>query len=113
VRFSWLVGGIGLLIVGCSDAGVQSGSRLLSTATSDSLAGKELIPAEWMVYEDTAQSGDVITASLQLPAAKDIDGLVAGEAPRLILRCIDGKVNAFIEQTEAIAVQLDSAPACE
>jgi hypothetical protein len=129
VRWTWLVGGLGLHMVGCSDPGVQSGSRLIYSSTADSQAGRELIPAEWTVYEDTALSGDVTTASLQLPAAKDIEGLGKEDAPRLILRCMDGRVNAFIDpgapdssatptdslglQTEAIEIRLDSAPACE
>ena len=89
---------------------------------------QEAIPAEWTVAEDTSLTGDITTASLQLPTAKDIDGLPGQEAPRLILRCLDGRVAAFIapgsnnpgfaDDTGGIApdlvpVQLDSAPACE
>ena len=129
MRCSWLVGGLGLLMMGCSDPGVQSGSRLIYSTIADSQAGRELIPAEWTVYEDTALSGDVTTASLQLPAAKDIEGMGNEDGPRLILRCMDGRVNAFIDpgtpdssairadslelQTEATEIRLDSAPACE
>ena len=88
-------------------------------------AGKELIPAEWTVAEDTSESGDVTTVSLQLPSARDIGGLLDEGAPRLILRCLDGRVGAFIDTDFAgedgtpgtdgqlVEVQLDSAPACE
>jgi hypothetical protein len=93
------------------------------------VAGQELIPAEWTVFEDTAATGEVITASLQLPAARDIEGLLADNPARLILRCVDGLVEASID-TEAgdtleassdsggvavqtVPIQLDSAPACE
>lgn len=87
-------------------------------------AGKELIPAEWTVAEDTSDTGEVTTLSLQLPSARDIGGLVDEAAPRLILRCVDGRVQAFIDtelstgeagmpDTQSVQVQLDSAPACE
>jgi hypothetical protein len=84
-----------------------------------------LIPAEWTVGEDTSATGDVTTISLQLPSAREIGGLLDEEAPRLILRCVSGKMQAFIDTeaagTEAgtplelqpIQVELDSAPACE
>jgi hypothetical protein len=91
--------------------------------------GKELIPAEWTVSEDTAATGDVTTASLQLPMAKDIQGLLDSEGSRLVLRCVDGKVEASIDtesadsveagqdsasgQGQTVPIQLDSAPACE
>jgi hypothetical protein len=118
LRFSWLLGA--LLVVGCSDRDPMPEPR----------TNRELIPAEWTVYQDTAPSGEVITASLQLPAAKDIEGLVDGDAPRLVLRCLDGKVSAFIdagtpessmvqpdtlEETmgQVVEIGLDSAPACE
>jgi hypothetical protein len=93
------------------------------------VGGKELIPAEWTVSEDTAATGDVTTASLQLPMAKDIRGLLDSEGPRLVLRCVDGKVEASIDtesgdsvqggqdsasgQGQRVPIQLDSAPACE
>jgi hypothetical protein len=62
--------------------------------------------------------------SLQLPSARHIGGLLDEEAPRLILRCLDGKVRAFIDtelstgepgtpDNQSVQVQLDSAPACE
>jgi hypothetical protein len=131
VRFSWLLGG--LLILGCSDGAIQSGTGDLPPASSDPVAepqsGRELIPAEWTVYEDTASSGEVTTASLQLPAAKDIEGMTNGEPPRLVLRCLEGKVAAFIdaglpdsgtaqldslgEHSQAVPIRLDSAPGCE
>jgi hypothetical protein len=92
-------------------------------------ASTELIPAEWTVSEDTSSTGEVTTASVQLPAARDISGLVDDQAPRLILQCVDGKVQASIdlegsaettsepdtgrEQGQRVAIQLDSAPSCE
>jgi hypothetical protein len=91
--------------------------------------GKELIPAEWTVFEDTGATGEVTTASLQLPAAQDIEGLGDQDGPRLILRCVDGKVQASLDtegsdtakagsdsvsgQGQSVEIQLDSAPACE
>jgi hypothetical protein len=85
--------------------------------------GAELIPAEWTVAEDTAADGEVITTSMQLPSARDISGLLKDESPRLILRCVGGKVSAYIEAepggnadstlSELVPIQLDSAPACE
>ena len=88
--------------------------------------GREQIPAEWTVAEDTAETGEVTTLSLQLPTARDIGGLLDEESPRLILRCVDGRVGAFIDtglpagETGAastdlvlVSVQLDSAPPCE
>jgi hypothetical protein len=75
------------------------------------------------VAEDTAADGEVITASLQLPSARDISGLLKDESPRLILRCVGGKVTAYIEVEPAadvdsaqgglVPIQLDSVPACE
>ena len=98
----------------------------LFVAACEPAAGKELIPAEWTVAEDTSVTGEVTTASLQLPSARDIDGLLEEEAPRLILRCLDGRVQAFIAtesspaqggapapDSQMVQVQLDSAPACE
>jgi hypothetical protein len=86
--------------------------------------GRELIPAEWTVAEDTSETGDVTTVSLQLPSARDIGGLLEDEPARLILRCVDGRVEASIDAqpsagsagdpaADRIQVQLDSAPACE
>jgi hypothetical protein len=119
VRGVWLV--VLFSGVACSERAVDSGQG--------SAAGNELIPAEWTVFEDTSRTGEVITASLQLPAAKDIEGLLEGEAPRLILRCVDGKVEASIDREPAataearsdstavsertVRIELDSAPACE
>lgn len=93
------------------------------------MAGQELIPAEWTVFEDTAETGEVMTASLQLPAAKDIEGLLEDETPRLVLRCVDGRLKASIDtesgdtveatsdsaglSVQTVPIQLDSAPACE
>jgi hypothetical protein len=87
----------------------------------------ELIPAEWTVAEDTSVTGDITTTSLQLPAARDIGGLLEDESPRLVLRCFAGKVEAFIDNQPSDAddasdssstflparIQLDSAPSCE
>ena len=89
---------------------------------------QEAIPAEWTVAEDTSVTGDITTASLQLPTAKEINGLAEEEPPRLILRCLDGRVAAFIApesnnsgsqndttvvDPDLVPVQLDSAPSCE
>jgi hypothetical protein len=91
----------------------------------DTAAVEELIPAEWTVAEDTSETGEVTTLSLQLPAARDIGGLLDGEPPRLILRCVEGRLHAFIDSEAAtepgagsgeidpVEVELDSAPACE
>jgi hypothetical protein len=83
----------------------------------------ELIPAEWTVAEDTALNGEVITTSLQLPAARDIEGLSKDESARVILRCVRGKVAVYLETdpwsepdssgAAQVAIQLDSAPSCE
>jgi hypothetical protein len=86
----------------------------------------ELIPAEWTIAEDTSATGEVTTVSLQLPSARDIGGLLHEEAPRFMLRCLNGRVQAYIdtESLEAepdsavvagrlVQVQLDSAPTCE
>jgi hypothetical protein len=86
--------------------------------TEDSAgAPKELIPAEWTVAVDTSAGGDVTTTSLQLPAARQISGLAADQDSRLLLRCVDHRVQAFIDTEEgdssAVPIQLDSAPACE
>jgi hypothetical protein len=105
----------------CSGEGRDTATAL----AGDGLAAGtvELIPAEWTVAEDTASNGDVTTVSVQLPAARDIGGLIKDESPRLILRCLDGRVAAYIEAdplasadstgTEPTPIQLDSAPSCE
>ena len=112
----------GLMLAGCSQ------SRPEPAAGS-----KELIPAEWTVSEDTSAAGEVTTASVQLPAAREISGLVSEGESRLVLRCFDGRMQAFIDtvsvepagsqdttaegdlETAArmVPIQLDSAPACE
>jgi hypothetical protein len=90
-------------------------------------APRELIPAEWTVAEDTSATGDVTTLSLQLPSARQISGLAADEEPRLVLRCIDHRLHAFIDNVQAdssvgaegdsstalVPIELDSAPSCE
>jgi hypothetical protein len=121
-----------VVVMACSNG--ATGAHPLSIASSaipDSTPGrtaKEAIPAEWTVSEDTSAAGDVTTTSLQLPAAKEIQGMAGEESPRLILRCLDGHVAAFIaaESTssdrqddsaavtpEPVPVELDSAPSCE
>ena len=102
----------GLLLVfavlACRRGGVDSGDKV-----------RELIPAEWTVFEDTSAAGEVTTASLQLPAAQDIEGLVEQDSPRLVLRCVDGKVQASIDTEgsdtvgQRVEIQLDTVPACE
>ena len=130
MRHAWLPACI-CLVLGCSDTRDQMlpGETLMMSnqpePTHKTVTGAELIPAEWTVGEDTSVSGDVTTISLQLPNAREIGGLLDDEAPRLILRCVSGKMQAFIDteaaNTEAemplelqpVRVELDSAPACE
>jgi hypothetical protein len=110
-----------LPVVACSEGKLDSGARSFPIDSSPAwgaaqpgTGGQELVPAEWTVFEDTSRAGEVMTASLQLPAAKDIEGLLDGEGPRLILRCVDGQVEASIEtEGQTARIQLDSAPACE
>lgn len=126
---SWLAA-CGCFVLACSraDTGPVAEDGSVSAIASERRempeAGKELIPAEWTVAEDTSETGEVTTRSLQLPSARDIGGLADEEAPRLMLRCIDGRVQAFINtelstgeagtpDTQSVQVQLDSAPACE
>ena len=102
----------------------EAASHADSTSAADSLPGnQELVPAEWTVAEDTAADGEITTASLQLPSAKDIAHLLPNESPRLILRCVDHRVAAYIEldpstepdssASQPVSIQLDSAPPCE
>jgi hypothetical protein len=113
-----------LASVAVASACSNGGRETAAAAGEGSAAGTvELIPAEWTVAEDTASNGDVTTVSLQLPAARDIGGLIKDESPRLILRCLDGRVAAYIEAdplaepdssgSEPARIQLDSAPSCE
>jgi hypothetical protein len=123
-----------LPVLACSNGSVESGIRHFppGSATVSEAAGvpgDELIPAEWTVSEDTSESGEVITASVQLPAAKEIEGLLVDETSRLVLRCVNGKVEASIDTDVAdaaepgpdsssthgrtVRIQLDSAPPCE
>jgi hypothetical protein len=98
------------LLLACLTLGGCS-QRLDSASTS-----KELIPAEWTVGEDTSSTGDITTVSLQLPAAKEISGLGSEEESRLVLRCIDHRVRAFIAtepEDSGIPIELDSVPACD
>jgi len=128
----WLLAGVTFALA-CSkqsvDSAVQSTSQASIQSESEDAgeSGPELIPAEWTIAEDTSETGDITTASLQLPASKDIAGLLQDEAPRLSLRCLNGRVAAFIdteslEQDSAadstatlqpVRIELDSAPACE
>jgi hypothetical protein len=127
VRTLWFLAAIPCLA--CSKGPVQDTRPAAGAPGSpDSTVaaeGREEIPAEWTVAEDTSAAGDVTIASLQLPAAKTIDGL-SDDRPRLILRRIDGRVAAFISGAaesdvdsepngvqEPVPVQLDSAPPCE
>jgi hypothetical protein len=90
---AWLAGSAGFVLA-CT--GTETG--LVPQRGFDQAApGKELIPAEWTVAEDTSETGDVTTISLQLPSARHIGGLLDEEAPRLVLRCLDGRVQAFID----------------
>jgi hypothetical protein len=125
-----------LALLACTDGAVDSSVKLppidfsLAAAAGQANAGgRELIPAEWTVYEDTSATGEVTTASVQLPAAQDIEGLLDQEGPRLVLRCVDGRVQASIDtepsdtievgpdsawaQGQTVEIRLDSAPACE
>ena len=119
-------------VLACSGGATGSTAVIASSALQDTVLdpsqAREAIPAEWTVAEDTAPSGDITTASLQLPTAKDIAGFPGEEPPRLILRCLEGRVAAFIAPesdssgsqddtagvvADLVPVQLDSAPACE
>jgi hypothetical protein len=101
----------------------EAGTPADSIPLGDSLpGGQELIPAEWTVAEDTSANGEITTASLQLPSARDIAHLLPDESPRLILRCVDHRVAAYIDPdastedssaAQPVSIQLDSAPRCE
>ena len=119
----WLTAGACFLLA-CSPR--DTGMAPVRGADVEHGFGNELIPAEWTVAEDTSETGEVRTLSLQLPSASDIGGLLDEEGPRLILRCIGGRIEAFIDTESApgeagvpatdsqlVQVQLDSAPACE
>jgi hypothetical protein len=128
VRRLWLLASVSALA--CSDGAVESGARPLPVGSSPAPARvpvKELIPAEWTVFEDTSETGEVTTASLQLPTARAIQDLWYDEPPRLLLRCLDGRVEAFIDAesdatvesppdssgVQTVRIELDSAPMCE
>ena len=119
-----------VLLVGCSGEELHSRATLASAhALPDSglqiVADSEALPAEWTVAEDTAANGEVTTASVQLPASRTIEGLRGNSSTRLILRCLDGRVAAFIAPSDSgsdtdssmparsVRVELDSAPPCE
>ena len=121
-----------MFVIACSDGAHSSATLTHATALIDTVkAGensREAIPAEWTVAEDTSAAGEITTASLQLPLARDIEGISGTESPRLVLRCLEGRVAAFIapESTgtdlqddttgraaDLVPVQLDSAPSCE
>jgi hypothetical protein len=121
VRRVWMLGWMSA--IACSSGGRDSAAQPVSGATWE----QELIPAEWTVAEDTSGTGEIITASVQLPAARYIAGLLPDGAPRLVLRCLEGRVVAFIDtdpfdgtareesevSAEPVRVELDAAPACE
>jgi hypothetical protein len=128
VRSAWPLSWI--LVIACSGGGRNTATPTAAVADSAKTPGgrREAIPAEWTVAEDTSATGEITTASLQLPLARDIEGMPGTEPPRLVLRCLDGRVAAFIapESTgtdlddettgrgpDLVAVQLDSAPSCE
>ena len=126
MRSLWLLAWVA--VVACSGGAKGSKVVIASSVLPDTAETREAIPAEWTVAEDTSVTGDITTTSLQLPTAKNIDGLPGEEHPRLILRCLDGRVAAFIapesnssgfqDDTSArvpdlVPVQLDSAPSCE
>jgi hypothetical protein len=117
-----MLGAVGLLVaVACSKAPTTSGTRLLAGTPQDTVVSEESIPAEWKVAEDTSHSGLVTTASVQLPAAREIEGLIEGDEPELALRCVNGQVTAYIvvagdetgDSTQSVPIELDEAPACE
>jgi hypothetical protein len=117
-----MLGAVGLLVAAaCSNAPTTSGTRLLAGTPKDSVVSEESIPAEWKVAEDTSHGGEVTTASVQLPAAREIEGLMQDEEPELALRCVDGRVAAYIvvegnqpgDSTRSVPIELDEAPACE
>lgn len=115
----WLVAS--LVVLACTDRPVDSGAGLAAESLPSSRDAREAIPAEWAVFEDTSRTGEVTTASLQLPAAKDINGLPDEmETTRLLLRCVDGKVGASIDtevgdtlEPLSVPIDLDWAPTCE
>jgi hypothetical protein len=120
VRGVWVFGWIA--VIACSTEGLDNGAQ-----PSGSTWEQELIPAEWTVSEDTSGAGEITTASVQLPAARDIAGLLQDDTPRLMLRCLEGRVVAFIdtdpvdgtvtedssERAPPVRVELDAAPSCE
>lgn len=134
MRGFWVVACFSIALA-CSGRSMDSGAKRWPADSSVGqsvelvTAGREWIPAEWTVAEDTSETGDVITESLQLPAAKSIGGLLEAEDPQLVLRCVDGTVEAYIvtESPEAVGadldstatggqlaqIQLDSPPKCE
>jgi hypothetical protein len=130
VTRAWLTA-LACYLAACSrmDAGAipQDGAAYAPAEVQDEPgAGRELIPAEWTIAEDTSATGEVTTVSLQLPSAREIGGLLDDDVPRLILRCVDGRIQAFIDtepapsdtdasvpDSQSVQVQLDSAPSCE
>ena len=132
MRSLWILAALSL--VGCSDRTLDKTLPIASSelpgqayvAASGAGTSKEAIPAEWTIAEDTSATGEITVESLQLPAAREIQGLSAESNTRLVLRCLNGHVTAFISPdseedesageslgTAAVQVQLDSAPACE
>jgi hypothetical protein len=83
---------LGLTVcVGCSEGSVRSGSLPESA---------DFLP----MATDSAEPASSPTVALDT---------LGGEQPRLILRCEEGRVGAyFVLDAQAVAVRLDSAPAC-
>ena len=112
-----------LLVSACRNEGLDSAGQPLTGTASV----REAIPAEWTVAEDTSAAGEITTLSVQLPTARDIPGLLHDERPRLVLRCLEGRVAAFIDtgsfeaqvrgdsgiSSRPVRIDLDAAPACE
>jgi len=121
VRRVWMFGWV--FIMACSSEGLDDAAQPVSGATLE----RELIPAEWTVAEDTSGAGEIITASVQLPAARNIAGLLPDDTPRLVLRCLEGRVVVFIDidpfdgsageesgvSVQPVRIELDAAPPCE
>jgi hypothetical protein len=83
---------LGLTVcVGCSDGNVRSGSLPESA---------DFLP----MATDSAEPASSLAVALDT---------VSGEQPRLILRCEEGRVGAYLVlDAQAVAVSLDSAPSC-
>ncbi len=100
---AWFVSSL-LVCVSCSDTGVRSGS-LPEAADFLPMTSDSAEPASSMVID-----GDTL-------------GLGDGEQPRLVLRCEEGRLGAYLVvdtpegvsgqiDDHAVVVRLDSAPSC-